>query len=54
MPIHVYDVATSRPLAVLLRPGKTPSGPEVTGPFAPARTPYPAALADYQNHPAWR
>ena len=54
VPIHVYDVATSRPLAVLLRPGKTPSGPEVTGPFAPARTPYPAALADYQNHPAWR
>jgi hypothetical protein len=31
LPIHVYDVATSRPLAVLLRPGKTPSGPEVTG-----------------------
>src|SRR5215475_493244 len=31
LPIHVYDVATSRPLAVLLRPGKTPSGQEVTG-----------------------
>ena len=29
MPIHVYDVATSRPVAVLRRPGKTPSGPEV-------------------------
>jgi Transposase DDE domain group 1 len=29
--IYVYDVATSRPLAVLLRPGKTPSGQEVTG-----------------------
>src|SRR5262249_57077559 len=29
--IHVYDVATSWPLAVLLRPGKTPSGQEVTG-----------------------
>jgi hypothetical protein len=27
----IYDVATSRPLAVLLRPGKTPSGQEVTG-----------------------
>ena len=29
MPIHVYDVATSRPVAMLLRPGKTPSGHEV-------------------------
>jgi len=31
MPIHVYDTATSRPVAVLLRPGKTPSGFEVRG-----------------------
>ena len=30
-PIHVYDTATSRPVAVLLRPGKTPSGQEVRG-----------------------
>ena len=29
MPIHVYDIATSRPVAMLLRPGKTPSGHEV-------------------------
>jgi len=29
LPIHVYDTATSRPVAVLLRPGKTPSGSEV-------------------------
>src|SRR5712664_1279990 len=28
-PIHVYDTATSRPVAVLLRPGKTPSGHEI-------------------------
>ena len=28
-PIHVYDVATSRPVMVVLRPGKTPSGKEV-------------------------
>ena len=28
-PIHVYDTATSRPVAVLLRPGKTPSGMEI-------------------------
>ena len=29
MPIHSYDMGTSRPVAILLRPGKTPSGPEV-------------------------
>ncbi len=29
MPIHIYDTATSRPVAMLLRPGKTPSGQEV-------------------------
>ena len=26
LPIHVYDTATSRPMAMLLRPGATPSG----------------------------
>jgi Transposase DDE domain group 1 len=31
LPIHVYDTATSRPVAVLLRPGKTPSGREIVG-----------------------
>jgi len=31
LPIHVYDTATSRPVAVLLRPGKTPSGAELRG-----------------------
>jgi hypothetical protein len=31
LPIHVYDTATGRPVAVLLRPGKTPSGREVAG-----------------------
>ena len=29
LPIHVYDTATRRPVAVILRPGKTPSGKEV-------------------------
>jgi len=29
-PIHVYDTATGRPVAVLLRPGKTPSGAEIS------------------------
>ena len=31
LPIHVYDTAASRPVAVVLRPGKTPSGVEVRG-----------------------
>lgn len=31
LPIHVYDTATSRPVAVVLRPGKTPSGKEIRG-----------------------
>ena len=29
LPIHVYDTATSRPVAMLLRPGTTPSGAEI-------------------------
>jgi len=29
LPIHVYDTEHSRPVAVILRPGKTPSGLEV-------------------------
>jgi hypothetical protein len=31
LPIHVYDTATARPVAVLLRPGTTPSGEEIRG-----------------------
>jgi hypothetical protein len=31
LPIHIYDTATSRPAAVMLRPGKTPSGTELRG-----------------------
>ena len=31
LPIHVYDTATGRPVAMILRPGKTPSGIEVRG-----------------------
>jgi len=31
LPIHVYDTATARPVAVLLRSGKTPAGREVRG-----------------------
>jgi hypothetical protein len=29
LPIHIYDTATSRPVTMILRPGKTPSGKEV-------------------------
>src|SRR3954451_14391354 len=29
LPLHVYDTATGRPVAIVLRPGKTPSGIEV-------------------------
>jgi hypothetical protein len=31
LPIHVYDTATGRPVAMILRPGKTPSGKEICG-----------------------
>ena len=31
LPIHIYDVATGRPVAMILRPGKTPSGKEFRG-----------------------
>jgi hypothetical protein len=31
LPIHVYDTATGRPMAMLLRTGKTPSGAEIAG-----------------------
>jgi hypothetical protein len=31
LPIHVYDTATGRPVAMLLRPGRTPSGAEIRG-----------------------
>jgi len=31
LPVHVYDTATGRPVAMLLRAGKTPSGAELAG-----------------------
>jgi hypothetical protein len=31
LPVHVYDTATGRPVAMLLRPGKTPTGKEAAG-----------------------
>ncbi|RWI18150.1 transposase [Mesorhizobium sp.] len=29
--IHIYDAATGRPVAVILRPGKTPTGKQIRG-----------------------
>jgi hypothetical protein len=29
LPIHIYEGTTGKPLAVILRPGKTPDGAEV-------------------------
>ncbi len=31
LPIHIYDTTAGRPVAVILRPGKTPSGKEAAG-----------------------
>lgn len=31
LPIHIYDAVTGRPVAMILRPGKTPSGKEIRG-----------------------
>ena len=31
LPVHVYDTATARPVAILLLPGKTPTGAEIRG-----------------------
>jgi hypothetical protein len=31
LPIHIYDTATGRPVVMILRPGKTPSGHEIRG-----------------------
>ena len=31
LPIHIYETATGRPVTMILRPGKTPSGKEVRG-----------------------
>ena len=44
LPIHVYDTERSRPVAVVLRPGKTPSSVEVARSSALARAPYPSTL----------
>jgi hypothetical protein len=52
LPIHVYETASSRPVTMLLRPGKTPSGEEVRGHIPRPGAPHPDALAeDAADHP---
>lgn len=31
LPIHIYEAGTGRPVAMILRPGKTPTGKEIRG-----------------------
>ena len=45
LPIHVYETATARPVAVLLRSGKTPVGPRGARSYPPPGAPHPHALA---------
>ncbi|MHC2375615.1 hypothetical protein ACVIQT_010312 [Bradyrhizobium diazoefficiens] len=52
LPIHVYDTEKSRPVAVVLRPGKTPGGVEVRAHLR--RTAYPDAVAQHANYVPWR
>src|SRR3954452_12354614 len=50
LPIHVYDTASGRPVAMILRPGKTPSGVEVRGHMVLRQL--PSWLAHYNEvHP---
>ena len=54
LPIHVYDTATSRPVAIILRPGKTPRATS-PWPSAPPDPAHPSALAgDSHHHPRRR
>jgi hypothetical protein len=51
LPIHVYDTASGRPVAMLLRTGKTPSGAEGAGHI---RRLVRRQLARYpHHHPRW-
>ena len=50
LPIHIYDAATGRPVAMILRPGKTPSGKEIRGHLRRLLRLHPARLADDTHH----
>src|SRR3954462_2059493 len=47
LPIHVYEAITGKPVAIILRPGKTPDGAGVTlvlrHGIRPIRAPWPRA-----------
>lgn len=49
LPIHVYDTATGRPMAVVPRPGKTPSGVEVRAHIRPCPS-HPGQVAGKPVH----
>jgi hypothetical protein len=53
LPIHVYDTEKSRPVAVVLRPGKTPGGVEVRAHLRRLAA-YPDAMAQDANYVPWR
>ena len=50
LPIHIYDTATGRPVAMILRPGKTPYGPGDPWPCPASGASHPPPLADYPHH----
>jgi hypothetical protein len=51
-PIHVYDIATGRPVVVILRPGQNAFWRRGTRPFAPHRAPHSHTLAGHTpDHP---
>ena len=52
LPIHVYDTATGRPVAMILRPGKTPSGVEVRGHLRRLVRAHPPPLAHDRRSPS--
>ena len=45
LPIHVYEAITGKPVAVILRPGKTPDGAEVALVLRHVIRRHPRALA---------
>ena len=54
LPIHIYEATTGKPVAVILRPGKTPDGTEVAAGAAPCHWPHPRPLAGGRDRRARR
>ena len=50
LPVHVYHVESGKPVAVLLRPGKTPSGRRGPHPPQASGAAHPPALAAHPAH----